>query len=224
MQHKSNPFQLGAAILLAGALTGLVRAVLIGAAIGLLAWYLPLMVGTGASLTQEVIKGGFPLSTLAVFLLIRFLIGPFSIAAGTPGGYFTPVLALGALIGAFYGSLLSTWLPTADISSSAFALAGMGVALATVARAPFTGILLTMETTGAFSMLLPMTIAVIVGAVVTHWLGSPSLGHGLERLREHFDNLMAEPAGIKKNKCEKRAEYWVNQLLKTTFYKRKYED
>jgi H+/Cl- antiporter ClcA len=66
----------------------------------------------------------------------------------------------------------------------------MGVALATVARAPFTGILLTMETADAFPMLLPMTIAVVGGAVVTQGLRSPSLGHGLERLREHLDKLI----------------------------------
>ena len=89
-------------------------------------------------------------------------------------------MALGALTGAASGILLGSWLPAAGISPTAFALAGMGVALATVARAPFTGILLTMETTGAFPMLLPTTVAVVGAAIVTNWLPSPPLGHGLE--------------------------------------------
>ena len=79
--------------------------------------------------------------------------------------------------------MLGRWLPTVDISPTAFVVVGMGVALATFAHAPFTGILLTMETTGAFPMLLPMTIAVIGGELVTQGLRSPGLGHGLERLR-----------------------------------------
>jgi len=37
---------------------------------------------------------------------------PLSLAAGTPGGYFTPVLLLGAVTGAAYGTLLDSWLPT----------------------------------------------------------------------------------------------------------------
>jgi CIC family chloride channel protein len=146
----------------------------------LLAWFSPGLVGPGESLVQDVIDGRFALSALTVIFLIRFFIGPLSIAAGTPGGYFTPVLALGALAGAAYGILLGSWLPAADIPPTAFALAGMGVALATVARAPFTGILLTMETTGAFPMLLPMTVAVVGAVIVTNWLRSPPLGHGLE--------------------------------------------
>lgn len=171
-------------------LPSVARGALIGAIIGSLAWFSPELVGTGESLTQEVIDGKFALSALTAIFLVRFFIGPLSIAAVTPGGYFTPVLALGALVGSVYGNLLTNWLPTADISPTAFALVGMGVALATVARAPFTGILLTMETADAFPMLLPMTIAVVGGAVVTQGLRSPSLGHGLERLREHLDKLI----------------------------------
>jgi len=56
----------------------------------------------------------------------------------------------------------------------------MAVALAAIAGAPFTGVLLVMETTGAFAMSLPMIIAVIGAAVVTRLLRTPSLSHGLE--------------------------------------------
>ena len=57
---------------------------------------------------------------------------------------------------------------------------GMAVALAAVAGAPFTGVLLAMETTGAFALALPMIIAVIGVAVVTRLIRMPSLSHGLE--------------------------------------------
>ncbi len=161
-------------------LPSVVRGALIGGAIGLLAWFSPNLVGTGDSLTQGVIDGRFALSALMVFFLVRFFLGPLSLAASTPGGYFTPVLLLGALSGAVYGILLSNWLPAADISPTAFALVGMAVALASIAHAPFTGMLLVMETTGVFVLSLPMIIAVIGAVTVARLLRTPSLGHGLE--------------------------------------------
>jgi len=161
-------------------LPGVVRGATIGGFVGLLAWFSPNLVGTGDSLTQGVLDGSFALSAMGGFFLVRFFLGPLSLAAGTPGGYFTPVLLLGALSGAMYGMLIGSWLPAADVSPTAFALVGMAVALAAVAGAPFTGILLVMETTGAFEMSLPMIIAVIGAAVVTRLMRTPSLSHGLE--------------------------------------------
>jgi CIC family chloride channel protein len=163
------------------------RAALIGAAVGLLAWYAPSMVGTGATLLQDVIDGKLALAMLALALLIRFFLGPVSLAAGVPGGYFTPALVLGALSGAIYGQLAGMLLPALDLpSATAFALVGMAVALAAVAHAPFTGILLTLETTGEFIMALPMIVAVFGAITVTRLLQSPVLTHGLEDVEERL--------------------------------------
>jgi CIC family chloride channel protein len=154
---------------------------LIGAAVGLLAWYAPPLVGTGEAMVQGVIDGRLALSMLAVALAVRFFLGPLSLAAGTPGGYFTPTLLLGALAGVLLGDLTAMLLPGADLpSSTALAVVGMAVALAVVARAPFTGILLTLETTGAFILALPMIIAVFGAVAVSQMLRTPSLSHGLE--------------------------------------------
>jgi CIC family chloride channel protein len=171
-----------------------VRGGLIGAAVGLLAWYSPGLVGSGDALIQGVIDGRFVLSTLTLMLLVRFFLGPLSLAAGTPGGYFTPVLLLGALCGVIFGDLVGTWLPAADMPPTAhFALVGIAVALATIARAPFTGILLAMETTGAFVMALPMIVAVFGAVAVIQVLHTPSLSHGLEALGERLREFRERP-------------------------------
>lgn len=159
-----------------------VRGGLVGGIIGWLAWYSPGTVGTGDSLTQGVLDGGFTLSVMAVFFGARFFLGPLSLAAGTPGGYFTPVLLLGALLGSMGGTLVDAWVPSAGVSPTSMALVGMAVALAGIARAPFTGILLVMETTGAYPIALA-TIIGVLGAVAVNRLLSmrmPRLSNGLE--------------------------------------------
>ena len=118
---------------------------------------------------------------LALILIARFVLGPISIAAGTPGGFFTPMLTLGAVVGAILGGFADA-IPGSSITPAAFAIVGMGAALATATRAPFTGVLLTIETTGAFPLLLPMTVAVFGATFVTHALQSPSLDRALAEL------------------------------------------
>ena len=163
-------------------LPSVARGALVGAAIGLLAWISPRLVGPGDGLIQGVLDSKFMLPGLALMFLVRFFLGPLSFAADTPGGYFTPVLLLGALSGAMYGDLVSKWLPVAP-PPTAFALVGMAVALATIARAPFTGVLLAMETTGTYVTGLPMIMAVFGSLAMIHLLHSPSIGTGLESLR-----------------------------------------
>ena len=75
-----------------------VRAGAIGAVVGLLLYIDPLTAGGGDALTTLLLAGkDFALPVAFAYLVIRFLVGPLSYAAGTPGGLFAPLLALGAL-------------------------------------------------------------------------------------------------------------------------------
>ena len=157
-----------------------VRAAFVGGVIGLLAWFAPGLVGTGETITQSVLDGKFALTALAGIFLIRFLLGPLSLMAGTPGGYFTPVLLLGATVGAIFGCVVEPLFPGQAPMPAAFAVVGMAVALAFVANAPFTGIILVLETTGAFSLALPMTFAILAAMAVARISKTPSLSTGLK--------------------------------------------
>ncbi len=72
-----------------------VRALFIGALVGTIAWFAPHMVGGGDIITQQALVGGIGLTALPLIFAVRFLLGPLSYAAGTPGGLFAPILALG---------------------------------------------------------------------------------------------------------------------------------
>ena len=157
------------------------RAALIGAVVGLIAWFAPWMVGGGDGLTQSILSGRYTVGTLAAIFVLRFLLGPWSYAAGTPGGLFAPLLVLGASFGAFFGGALNHFFPAAGVTSLACAVVGMGTLFSASVRAPLTGIMLTVEMTGRGDLTLGLLAASLVAMVVAMLLKSEPIYETLKR-------------------------------------------
>lgn len=134
------------------------RAMLIGAVIGLLAWFDPLTVGGGDAITQLILGGGvFGVWALLGYLAVRFLAGPLSYSTGAPGGLFAPLLALGAVWGALFHTLLvavggSAVSGLIGDSAIPFAVVGMVALFTATIRAPLTGLVLIIEMTSTASL------------------------------------------------------------------------
>jgi chloride channel protein, CIC family len=142
------------------------RAALVGAAVGVLAWFDPALVGGGDALTQQALAGAETVATVSVIFLVRFALGPFSYAAGTPGGLFAPILVLGAQSGFLFANLYHPWVPAITPSSTALAVVGMAAFFTAVVRAPLTGIILVIEMTASFTLFLPMLGACFAAMLV----------------------------------------------------------
>jgi len=106
----------------------------VGATIGLTAWFAPMLVGGGDDLTQAILSGRYLTKGLAFIFVLRFFIGPWSYAAGTPGGLFAPMLVLGASFGALFGEVLNFVNPHMGISTLACAIVGMGTLFSACVR------------------------------------------------------------------------------------------
>jgi CIC family chloride channel protein len=164
-----------------GAVPPEVRAALIGAAVGLLVWFAPLTVGGGDRISQRLLGGGIAVSTAVWFLAVRFLAGPISYAAGTPGGLFAPLLAVGALWGVVvHGAVHAVW-PSFGASAVPLAAVGMVAFFAAVVRAPLTGIVLITEMTATTSLLVPMSLAAFAAVLVATLVGSPPIYDSLRQ-------------------------------------------
>jgi CIC family chloride channel protein len=157
------------------------RAALIGASIGLIAWFAPAMVGGGDDLTQAVLSNHYPITALTGIFLLRFFIGPWSYAAGAPGGLFAPMLLLGASFGALFSHVLNYFLPALGISSIACAVVGMATLFTVCVRAPLTGIVLTVEMTGRGDLTVALLGASLVAMMVTTLLRSEPIYETLKR-------------------------------------------
>jgi CIC family chloride channel protein len=142
------------------------RAALIGAAVGIVAWCAPQLVGSGDNLTQQALSGTVVLSTLPLIFLVRFAMGAVSYAANTPGGLFAPMLVLGSQLGLLFGSLAHMGFPGLEMPATGFAIAGMAALFVAVVRAPVTGIILVTEMTGNVTLLLPMLFASAMAMVI----------------------------------------------------------
>ncbi len=141
------------------------------------------MIGGGGNLTQQVLNSNAVFSTVAILFLIRFVLGPLSYSAETPGGLFAPMLTVGA-----QGGLLVGWAWMHLFHSSAylpqeFAIIGITALFTAVVRAPVTGIVLVIELIGNSDLLLPMIAAAFASMTVATILRQPPIYESLRVVR-----------------------------------------
>jgi CIC family chloride channel protein len=158
------------------------RAAVIGAFVGTVAWFAPGLVGGGDPLTQQTLAGNETVSWLALVFLLRFAMGPLCYATRTPGGLFAPMLVLGVQGGLLYGSLCSHWAADLAPDPRAMAVVGMAAFFTAVVRSPLTGIVLAIELTGCFTLLLPMLTACFAAMLLPTLLSEPPI---YDSLREN---------------------------------------
>ena len=155
------------------------RAAFIGAVVGLVAFFAPALVGSGDTLTQSILSNKLPLHALGMVFVIRFVLGPWSYAAETPGGMFAPLLLLGAAFGGLFGGLVQHFASALGVPVVEFAIVGMVALFAASVRAPLTGIVLAIEMTGRGDLTLQMLAAALGAMLVAMLLKSPPIYQSL---------------------------------------------
>ncbi len=166
----------------------LVKAGIVGAFIGAIAWFAPELVGGGDNITQQMISTSPGLWAILGILVIRWVLGPLSYSVGTPGGLFAPLLALGALCGAVFAGTVNAVMPGA-LSVPAFAVVGMSVFFAAVVRAPVTGVVIVAEMAATTDLLVPSLLACAFAVLTTTLIKS-------EPIYDTLRAMMFEPGGM----------------------------
>ncbi len=156
------------------------RAAIIGATVGLVGWFAPAVVGGGEGLTQAILADRYAVEGLLTVFLARFVLGPWSYAAGAPGGIFAPLLVLGASSGALFAGILNHFLSLPDLSPVTFAVVGMAALFSAIVRAPLTGIVLTVEMTGRADLTLGLLGASLMAMLVAMLLRSKPIYESLK--------------------------------------------
>lgn len=142
-----------------------------GAMIGLLVWFAPAAIGGGEGLIHRLLEENFSLWGILALLVIRTATSVGSYSLGTPGGIFAPMLALGTLAGLLFGKAVDA-APFLHVDyPGTFAVAAMGALFASTVRAPVTGVILVLELTGNFEMVLAIIVTCLSATFVAEALG-----------------------------------------------------
>ena len=93
----------------------------------------------------------------------------------------TPMLMLGACLGALFGEGLNHFIPGSGVPTLSCAIVGMGALFSGSVRAPLTGMLLTVEMTGRADLTLGLLVASLTAMVVAMLLKSEPIFETLKR-------------------------------------------
>ena len=142
------------------------RPALAGLAIGIVAIWLPNLLGLVEETTTQVIQDqGVEYTLKLLSLLIVFKIASTALCLGTGmhGGVFGPALCFGAMVGAAFALGINQ-----PDQYQIFALAGMGACISSVVGAPISTILIVFELNQNYTAATAVMVAVVVSNLVTN--------------------------------------------------------
>lgn len=146
------------------------RAALGGALAGALALAHPVVWGTGHEYANDAVLRVLPLALLASGCVLKLVATAVTLGSGGSGGTFFPMTVMGALAGGAFGEVLHRLLPGSTSSSGAYAMVGMGGAVAAMTRGPLTGMMMVYELTGNYSIILPLMVTCTLASGLCHAL------------------------------------------------------
>jgi CIC family chloride channel protein len=146
-----------------------------GLAVAALAWLGTRGIAGGGYETVDVaLAGGLAAGALVPLCLMKIAATVFSYSSGGAGGIFGPSLFIGAMAGGAMGALDMALFHHSAASLGAFAVVGMGAVFAGIVRAPITSVLIIIEMTAGYSLILPLMIAnMLAYGIARHYRPTP---------------------------------------------------
>jgi len=141
-----------------------------GLTVGLLALYLPEVMGVGYDYVERVLGGDLALRTVLMLIVLKIIATTTCYSSGNAGGIFGPSLFIGAMIGAALGSVAHYLFPAITAGPGAYALVGMGAAFAGIVRTPLTSVIMIFELTRDYTIIVPVMIANLISFAISYRL------------------------------------------------------
>ncbi len=165
-----------------------------GAIVGLVSGFVPGVGGAGGSLVERALAGEVAWRWLPWFFLVRFGLLLVSYGSGAAGGFFAPLLVLGAFGGLAVGGATHHFAPAFAPHPEIFAVLGMGALLTAAVRAPLTAIVLMVELTGKYDFMLPLLVSCLAAYGVAEMMRDEPIYEALRLRGRSRHRIAAEPA------------------------------
>jgi chloride channel protein, CIC family len=140
-----------------------VRPVVGGLLIGLIAIWFPEVLGVGYDTTDAALKDQLPIALMFALLVAKTAATAIALASRFGGGVFSPALYLGALTGGAFGLIAAHVFPEVGSSEGLYAILGMGAVTAAVLGAPISTTVMIFELTGGFALSLALLLTLSIG-------------------------------------------------------------
>jgi len=130
-----------------------------GLLVGLMALKLPQVLGGGYGWIQQAIDGDMALKLLLILLGAKLLAFSLTVSSGGSGGVFAPSLFVGAMLGGVFSGL-------SHHAPAGLVIVGMAAVFGGAARVPIATLLMVVEMTGGYALLVPAGLAVMLSFLV----------------------------------------------------------
>lgn len=152
-----------------------VRGGLAGALIGVLGLISPSILGVGYEAASNWLNGGGSFGEAGLAFAAKTVGFVVALSSGLIGGTFAPSLFLGAALGSTIGHAMKAAFPALAIQPHAYALVGMGAFFAGVLRCPIAAVLIVVEVTGDYGLILPLMLAIALGITISRQISRINL-------------------------------------------------
>lgn len=167
--------------------TNLTRLTLTGALFGALFSVLhvtyPILSGGSFPAISELFYLPQTWLVVILFFVLRLLGTIACFGSGAPGGIFAPILTLGTFLGLTYGVLIEDFAPSLSTEAGMYAVAGMGALIAASLRTPLTGVVLVVEISNNYQLILPILVTCFGATFIAQAIGGQPLYASLLELK-----------------------------------------
>lgn len=105
-------------------------------------------------------------ATLALVLIMRIFATALNVGAGVPCGIFIPMLAIGASIGALISQFCGV-IGMEQTYADCIVMICMATFFSSIVKAPITAVIMVVELTGQFTLLIPIILGVSIGYMMS---------------------------------------------------------
>jgi len=146
-----------------------------GLAIGIIAVWFPHVMGVGYETIGEMFNGKLTLAVMALLVFLKIFATSVTVGSGGSGGIFAPSLFIGAMLGGCFGTVVNAIFPAMTGSVGAYALVGMAAVNAASTLAPLSAIIILVELTDNYGIILPLMLTVVISTFISRKISSDSI-------------------------------------------------
>lgn len=162
--QRTIKWSMAARFLTAGTLTGIV------------ALFYPQVMGVGYDTVTMALEGNTELKLLIGMLIAKWLLTPFVLGLGIPGGLIGPTFYIGAVTGATFGVAIALITGESHSGIGFYAMLGMGAMMGAVLNAPLAALIALLELTGNPNIIFPGMLTIVVATTtVRFFFNQPSI-------------------------------------------------